>query len=29
LDKKFADAVKKAKEAPDPSKPFLRDFDLE
>ena len=29
LDKKFAEAVKKAKEAPDMSKPFLRDFDLE
>jgi pyocin large subunit-like protein len=29
LDKKFAEAVKKAKEAPDPSKPFLRDFDLD
>jgi hypothetical protein len=29
LDKKFAEAVKKAKEAPDMSKPFLRDFDLD
>jgi pyocin large subunit-like protein len=29
LEKKFADAVKKAKEAPEPSKPFLRDFDLD
>ena len=29
LEKKFAEAVKKAKEAPDPSKPFLRDFDLD
>jgi len=29
LDKKFAEAVRKAKEAPDPSKPFLRDFDLD
>ena len=29
LDKKFAEAVKKAKEAPDMTKPFLRDFDLD
>ncbi len=29
LEKKFAEAVKKAKEAPDLSKPFLRDFDLD
>ena len=29
MDKKFAEAVKRAKEAPDPSKPFLRDFDLD
>jgi len=29
LEKKFAEAVRKAKEAPDPSKPFLRDFDLD
>ena len=29
LEKKFAEAVKKAKEAPDMSKPFLRDFDLD
>jgi pyocin large subunit-like protein len=29
LDKKFAEAVRKAKEAPDPSKPFVRDFDLD
>src|SRR5208283_2938201 len=29
MEKKFAEAVKKAKEAPDMSKPFLRDFDLE
>jgi hypothetical protein len=29
MEKKFAEAVKKAKEAPDLSKPFLRDFDLE
>ncbi len=29
LEKKFAEAVKKAKEAPDPSKPFVRDFDLD
>lgn len=29
MDKKFAEAVKKAKEAPDMTKPFLRDFDLD
>ncbi len=29
LDKKFAEAVKKAKEAPDMSRPFLRDLDLD
>jgi pyocin large subunit-like protein len=29
LEKKFAEAVRKAKEAPDMSKPFLRDFDLD
>jgi pyocin large subunit-like protein len=29
MEKKFAEAVKRAKEAPDLSKPFLRDFDLD
>jgi hypothetical protein len=29
MDKRFAEAVKKAKEEKDLTKPFLRDFDLD